>query len=153
MQVKKIICGVPIKSCVDLASVAKIAKILNIVHYLLVHLDLFGRNLEAKGMKTTDSEKMMKKFGSKIYFNDKQCESNSKAAGKQLHSTRIGTKAAFAEHSTWSLKYVLFRYMEYEGYVYIHNFAQLDTTHFSEGKCSIELMPKQFMHFDLFAHS
>ena len=50
----------------DLAYVDKLAKDNNGVKYLLVRQDLFDRNVDAKGMKTKDSMKIVRAFLSKI---------------------------------------------------------------------------------------
>ena len=52
--------------CMDLAYVDKIAKDNNGVKYLLVRQDLFDRTVDAKGMKTKDSKKMVKTFSKAI---------------------------------------------------------------------------------------
>ena len=49
----------------DLAYVDKLAKENNGVKYLLVRQDLFDRTVNAKGMKTKDSQKTLKAFSSK----------------------------------------------------------------------------------------
>ena len=51
--------------CLDLAYVDKLAKENNSVKYLLVRQDLFDRTVNAKGMKTKDSQEM-KAFSSMI---------------------------------------------------------------------------------------
>ena len=48
--------------CMDLAYVDKIAKDNNGVYYLLVQQDLFGRTVDAKGMKTKDSRETIRAF-------------------------------------------------------------------------------------------
>ena len=50
----------------DLAYVDKLAKENNGVKYLLVHQDLFDRTVNAKGMKTKDSQETVKAFSSMI---------------------------------------------------------------------------------------
>ena len=52
--------------CMDLAYVDKLAKENNGVNYLLVRQDLFDRTVNAKGMKTKDSEETVKAFSSMI---------------------------------------------------------------------------------------
>ena len=52
--------------CVDLADVDKLAKENNGVKYLLVPQDLFDRTVNAKGMKTNDSQETVKAFSSMI---------------------------------------------------------------------------------------
>ena len=48
--------------CMDLAYVDKLAKENNGVMYLLVRQDLFDRTVNAKGMKTKDSQETLKPF-------------------------------------------------------------------------------------------
>ena len=48
--------------CMDLAYVDKLAKDNNGVKYLLVRQDLFDRTVDAKGMKTKDSKKILRAF-------------------------------------------------------------------------------------------
>ena len=52
--------------CMDLAYVDKLAKENNGVKYLLVCQDLFDRTVNAKGMKTKDSQETLKAFSSMI---------------------------------------------------------------------------------------
>ena len=52
--------------CMDLAYVDKLAKENNGVKYLLVRQDLFDRTVDAKGMKTKDSQETVKAFSSMI---------------------------------------------------------------------------------------
>ena len=52
--------------CMDLAYVDKLAKENNGVKYLLVRQDLFDRTVNAKGMKTKDSQETVKAFSSMI---------------------------------------------------------------------------------------
>ena len=52
--------------CMDLAYVDKVAKENNGVKYLLVRQDLFDRTVNAKGMKTKDSQETVKAFSSMI---------------------------------------------------------------------------------------
>ena len=48
--------------CMDLAYIGKLAKDNNGVKYLLVRQDLFDRTVNAKGMKTKDSQETVKAF-------------------------------------------------------------------------------------------
>ena len=48
--------------CMDLAYIDKLAKGNNGVKYLLVRQDLFDRTVNAKGMKTKDSQETVKAF-------------------------------------------------------------------------------------------
>ena len=52
--------------CMDLTYVDKLAKETNGVKYLLVRQDLFDRTVNAKGMKTKDSQETVKTFPSMI---------------------------------------------------------------------------------------
>ena len=112
--------------CMDLAYVDKLAKNNNGVKYLVVRQDLFDRTVNAKGMKTKDSQETVKAFSSMITNNnrpkmiwvDKGTEFAGAfkkfctAEGMQVYSTMSDTKAAFAERTILSLKNILYRYME-----------------------------------------
>ena len=52
--------------CMDLAYVDKLAKENNGVKYLLVRQDLFDRTVNAKGMKTKDSQETVQAFSSRL---------------------------------------------------------------------------------------
>ena len=52
--------------CTYLAYLDKLAKDNNGVKYLLVHQDLFDRNVDAKGMKTKDSKETVRAFLTRI---------------------------------------------------------------------------------------
>ena len=71
-----------------------------------------------------------------------------KAEGIQFYSTLSETKAAFAERTIRSLKNILYRYMEDNGYKYIHKLNQFVTTLISRRKCSIDLIPKNVRNSD-----
>ena len=58
------------------------------------------------------------------------------------------TKAAFAERTIRSLKNILYRYMEDNGYKYIHKLTQFITTLNSRRNCSIDLIPKNVKSSD-----
>ena len=58
------------------------------------------------------------------------------------------TKAAFAERTIRSLKNIRHRYMEDNGYKYIHKLTQFVTTIKSRRNCSIELIPKNVKNSD-----
>ena len=114
----------------DLAYVDKLAKDNNRVKYLLIRIDLFDRTVDAKGMKTKDSRETVRAFlsiitktiGPKKNWVDKGTEFAGefkklcKAEGLQIYSTMSETKAAFAERTILSLKKILYRYMEDNGY-------------------------------------
>ena len=124
--------------CMDLAYVDKLAKENNGVKYLLVRQDLFDGTVNAKGMKTKDSQETVKAFSSMItkrnrpkkIWVDKVTEFAGAfkkfcaAEGIQVYSTMSDTKAAFAERTIRSLKNILYRYMEDFGYKYIHKLPQ-----------------------------
>ena len=126
----------------DFAYVDKLAKKNNGVKYLLVRQDLFERTVNAKGMKTKDSQETVKAFSSMITIRnrpkkiwvDKGTEFAGAfkkfctAEGIQVYSTMSETKAVFAERTIRSLKNVLYQYMENYGYKYIHKLPQLITT-------------------------
>ena len=128
--------------CMDLAYIGKLAKENNGVKYLLVRQDLFDRTVNAKGMKTKDSQETVKAFSSMItksnrpkkIWVDKGKEFAGAfkkfctAEGIQVYSTMSETKAAFAERTIRSLKNILYRYMEDFGYKYIHKLPQFVTT-------------------------
>ena len=141
--------------CMDLAYVDKLPKENNGVKYLLVRQDLFDRTVNAKGMKTKDSQETVKAFSSmitkknrpkKIYV-DKGTEFAGAfkkfcaAEGIQVYSTMSETKAAFAERTIRSLKNILYRYMEDFGYKYIHKLPQFITTLNSRRNSSIDMRP------------
>ena len=126
----------------DLAYVDKLAKENNGVQYLLVRQDLFDRTVNAKGMKTKDSQETVKAFSSMITKRNRPkkiwvgkgsefagaFEKFCAAEGLHVYSTMSETKAAFAERTIRSLKNILYRYMEDFGYKYIHKLPQFITT-------------------------
>ena len=71
-----------------------------------------------------------------------------KAEGIQIYSTMSDTKAAFAERRIRSLKNILYRYMEDNGYKYIHKLTQFVTTLNSRRNCPIDLIPKNVKNSD-----
>ena len=148
--------------CMDLAYVDKLAKENNGVKYLLVRQDLFGRTVNAKGMKTKDSQETVKAFSSLItkmnrpkkIWVDKGTEFAGAfkkfcaAEGIQVYSTMSETKAAFAERTIRSLKNILYRYMEDLGYKYIHKLPQFITTLNSRRNSSIDMRPNTVKNCD-----
>ena len=151
--------------CMDMAYVDKLAKDNNGVKYLLVRQNLFDRTVDAKGMKTKDSNETVgafltmitKKNRPKKIWVDKgtefagEFEKLCKAEGIQIYSTMNETKAAIAERTIRSLKNTLYRYMENNGYKYIHKLTQLVTTINSRRNCSIDLIPKNVKISDFFS--
>ena len=59
------------------------------------------------------------------------------------------TKAAFAERTIRSLKNILYRYMEDNGYKYIHELTKFVTALNSRKNCSIDLIPENVRNSDL----
>ena len=118
----------------DLAYVDKLGKNNFGVKYLLVRQNLFDRTVDAKRMKTKDSKETVHAFLTMITNKNRtkkvwvdmgtefpgQFEKLYKAEGIQIYSTMSESKAAFAERTIRSLKNIPYRYMEDNGYKYIH---------------------------------
>ena len=148
--------------CMDLAYVDKLAKENNDVKYLLVLQDSFDRTVNAKGMKTKDSQETVKAFSSMItkrhrpkkIWVDKGTEFAGAfkkfcaAEGTHVYSTMSETKAAFAERTIRSLKNILYRYMEDYGHNYIHKLSQFITTLNSKRNSSIDMRPNTVKNCD-----
>ena len=148
--------------CMDLAYVDKLAKGNNGVKYLLVRQNLFDRTVNAKRMKTKDSQETVKAFSSMItkrnrpkkIWVDKGTEFAGAfkkfctAEGIQVYSTMSETKAAFAERTIRSLKDILYRYMEDYGYKYIQKLPQFITTLNSRRNSSIYMRPNTVKNCD-----
>ena len=131
------------------------AKKNNGVNYLLVRQDLFDRTVNARGMKTNDSQETVKAFSAmltkknrpKKIWVDKGTEFAGAfkkfcaAEGIQVYSTMSETKAAFAERTIRSLRNFLYRYMEDFGYKYIHKLHHFITTLNSRPNSSIDMRP------------
>ena len=117
----------------DLAYVNKLAKDNNGVTFLLVRQDLFDGTVEAERMKTKQSNKTLcfslmiteKNRPKKAWVNkgteiageiSKLCKDEA----RQIYSTMSENKAEFAERTIRSLKNIFYRYMEDNGYKYIH---------------------------------
>ena len=146
----------------DLAYVEKLAKDNNGVKYLLFRQDLFDRTVDAKGMKTKDSNETVRAFLTiitkknrpKRIWVDKGTEFAGefkklcKAEGIQIYSTKSETKAAFAERTIQSLKNIVYCYMEGNGDKYIHKLTQFVTTLNSRRNCSRDLIPKNVKNSD-----
>ena len=113
-------------------------------------------------MKTKDSKETVRAFLSMITKKNRpekiwvdkgteiagELKKLCKAEGIQIYSAISETKAAFAERSIRSLKKILCRYMEDNGYKYIHKMTQFVTTLNYRGKCSIDLIPKNVKNSD-----
>ena len=148
--------------CMDLANVDKLAKENNVLNYLLIRQDLFHRSVNAKGMKTKDSQETVKASSSmitkmsrpkKVFVNkatelagafEKFCA----AEGIQIYSTMTETKAAFAERTKRSLKNILYRCMEDYRYKYIHNLPEFITTLNFRRNNSIDMRPNTLENCD-----
>ena len=114
--------------CMDLAYVDKLAKENNGVKYLLVRQDMFDRTVNAKEMKTKDSQETVKAFSSMITKRNRPkkiwvdkgtefagaCKKFCAAEGLQIYSPMSETKASFS--TIRSLKNIVYRYMEDFGY-------------------------------------
>ena len=59
------------------------------------------------------------------------------------------TKAAFAERTIRSLKNILYRHMEDNGYTYIHKLTEFVKTLNSRRICSIDLIPMKVKNSDV----
>ena len=127
--------------CMYLAYVDKLAKENNGVRYLLVRQDLFDRTVNAKGMKTEDSQETVKAISSMI-------TKRNNAEGIKVYSNVSETKAAFAERTIRSFKNILRRYMEDYGYKYIHKLPQFITTLNSRRNSSIDMRPNTVKNCD-----
>ena len=116
---------------------------------------MFDGTVNAKGMKTKDSEETVKAFSSMVtktnrpkkIWVDKGTEFAGAfkkfcaAEGIQVYSIMSEIKAAFAERTIRSLKNLLYRYMEDFGYKYIHKLPQFITTLNSRRNSSIDMRP------------
>ena len=105
----------------DLAYVDKFAKENNGVKYLLVRQDLFDRTVNAKGMKTKDSQENVKALSSMITKRNRPkkiwVDNGTELAGAfkkfctaegiQVYSTMSETNAAFAKRTLRSLKKIV----------------------------------------------
>ena len=148
--------------CMDLAYVDNLAKENNGLKYLLVRQDLFDRTVNAKGMKTKDSQETVKAFSSMVtkknrpkkIWVDKGTDFAGAfkkfcaAEGIQVYSTMSETKAAFAERTIRSLKNILYRYIEDFGYKYIHKLPQFIATLNSRRNSSIDMRPNTVKNCD-----
>ena len=148
--------------CMDWACVDKLAKDKNGVKYLLNRQDLFNRTVDAKGMKTKYSRETVGAFLSMITKKNRpkkiwvqkaaefagEFQFICKTEGTQIYSTMSETKAAFAEPTIRSLKNILYRYMEDNGYKYIHKLTQFVKTLISRRNCSIDLISKNVKNSD-----
>ena len=146
----------------DLAYVDKLAEDKNGLKYLLVRQDLFEWTVDAEGMKTKDSKETVRTFLTMITKKNRpniiwvakgidfagECKKVCKAEGIKIWSMSE-TNAAFAQRTIRSLKNKLYRYMEDNGYKYIHKLTQFVTILNSRRKCSIDLIPKNVKTSDI----
>ena len=147
----------------DFVYVDELAKENNGVKYLIVRQDLFDRTVNARGMKTKDSQETVKAFSTMItkrnrpknIWVDKGTEFDGAfkkfcaAEEIQVYSTMSETKAASAERTTRSLKKILYRYMEDSGYKYIHKLPQFMTTLNSRTNSLIDMRPNTVKKCDI----
>ena len=152
--------------CMNLAYVDKLAKENNGVKYLLVRQDLFDRTVNARGIKTKDSQETVKVFSSMITKKNRPkkiwVEKGTEFAGAfkefcaderiQVYSTLSETKAAFAERTIRSLKKILYRYMEDFGCKYIHKLPHFITTLNSRTNSSIDMRPNTVKNCDFMSN-
>ena len=152
--------------CMDLAYDDVLTKENNSVKFWLVRQHLFDRTVNAKGMKTKDSQETVKAFLSMItkknrpkkIWVDKGTEfvgafkKFCTAEGIQVYSTMSETKAAFAERTIRSLKNILYRYMEDFGHNYIHKLPQFITTVNSRQNSSIDMRPNTVKKCDFLSN-
>ena len=148
--------------CMDMAYLDKLAKDNNGVKYLLVRQDLFDRTVDAIGMKTKDCKETVRAFLTMITKKNRPKKfwvykgtefageflKLCKNEGIEINSTMIETKTAFAERTIRSLKNILYRYMEDNGYKYLHKLTQFVTTVNSRTNCLIDLIPKNVENSD-----
>ena len=148
--------------CLDLAYVDKLAKKNNGVKYLLVRHDLFDGTVDAKGMRTEDSEESVSAFlttatktirPKKIWFDKgkevaEEFEKLCKVEVIGNYSTMSETKAAFAEPALRSLENSLYRYMKHKRYKYFHSLTQFLSTLTSRRNCAIDFIPRNVKNSD-----
>ena len=147
----------------DLVCFDKLAKDNNGVKYLLVRQNLFDRTVDAKGMKTKDSKETVRAFWTMITKTNQpkkiwlekgtefagEFEKLFRAEGIQVYSTMSETKAAFVERTIRSRKTFLYRYMEDNGYKYIHKLTHFVTTLSSRRNCSLGLIAENIKNSDI----
>ena len=152
--------------CMDLAYVDKLAKENNGLKFLLVRQDLFDRTVNAKGMKTKDSQETVKAFSSMSTKRNRPkkiwVDKGTKFAGAfkkfctaewiQVYYTMCETKSAFAERTIRSLKNILYRYMEDYGYQYIHKLPQFIAYLNSRRNSSIDMRPNTVKNCDFLSY-
>ena len=114
-------------------------------------------------MKSKDSKETVRAFLSMITKKNRpkkiwvdkgtefagEFEKLCKAEGILIYSTMRETKAAFAERTIRSLKIVLYRYMEDNGYKYINKTIQFVIKLNSRRNSSIDLIPKNVKNSDI----
>ena len=147
----------------DLAYVDKLATYNNGVKYLLVRQNLFDRTVDAKEWKQKIPRKLFvhfwlwiqkridpKQFGLTREQNLLEGLKNyAKLKKYKIYSTMCGTKAAFAERTIRCLKNIPYRYMEDNGYKYIHKCSHFVRTLNCKRNCSLDLIPKNVKNSDV----
>ena len=148
--------------CMDQAYVDKLAKDNKGVKYLLVRQDLFDRTVDGKGTKTKDSKETVKTFSEMITKRNRpkkiwvdqgtefagEFKKFCSAEGLEISSTMNETTAAFAERTIRSFKNILYRYMEYYGYKYIHILPHFNATKNSRNNRGINMKPNHVRNSD-----
>ena len=148
--------------CMGLAYIVNLAKNNIGVKYLLVRQDLLDRTVDAKGMKTKDSEETVKTFSKmitkKIRPKKIWVDQGTEFAGEfkkfcsaeviEKYSTTSETRAVFAERSIRSLKKIWYPYMEDYGYKYINNLTRLIVTMSFRNNHSIDMKPNLVKNSD-----
>ena len=148
----------------DLAYVDKPAKDNNGVKYFVFRLDLFDRNVAAKGMKTKDSNETVCAFLTMI--SKKKCPKKNlvykgtefaaefkklcKAEGTQIYSTMSETKAAYAERTERFLKILL---LPLYGRQWVQVHSRIDSIRYHTKFWKDRLDTKECKDFRLFVHS
>ena len=106
--------------CMDLAYVDKLANDNNGVKCLLVRQDLFGRMVDAKGMKTEESKETVRTFSKKI-------------------TKKNRLKKIWVNQGTENAGNNLYRNTEDYGYKYFHKLPQFIATMTSRNNRSIDM--------------
>ena len=141
--------------CMDIPYVDKLAKDNKGVKNVPLRQDVFDWTVDAKGMKIKVYKEAIRAYLTMITENNWHWKTSVdkgrqiaeeflklfKAEWIQTYSTMSETKAAFAEPTIWSLRNILYRYMEDYGYKYIHKLSQFVTHLNSRKDCSIDMIP------------
>ena len=148
--------------CMDLAFVDKLATLNNGVKYLLVSIDVFSRLVRVQPMKSKDAKETVRAFEKMITAKSKPkkiwVDKGTEFAGAfkkfcqdrkiTIYSTMSETKAAYAERAIRSLKNIIYRFMEENGYKYIHKLNNFVSTMNTRTNRSIKMVPAQVKNSD-----